>query len=297
MSPSPTYPESVGIGLLQGVTELFPVSSLGHSILIPALIGGRTGRDLDVTADGSPYLAVLVGLHLATALALVVYFRRDWVRIVRGLAGSVARREIATPEQKLGWLLVVSTLPVGAAGLALDHLLRDALGKPTPAAVFLTLNGLVLYGAERLRRGGPGRRRAADHPAADSDRRLARLTFRQGAWIGSAQILALLPGVSRSGTTMSAGILRGLHHEDAARFSFLLATPVILAASALKLPELLSPANTAVRGPLLAGSLAAFAAGYVSVRFLTRYFETRSLTPFAVYCALAGLGSLVALHA
>ncbi|MFI1523899.1 undecaprenyl-diphosphate phosphatase [Kitasatospora cineracea] len=296
MSPSLTYPESIGIGLLQGVTELFPVSSLGHAILIPALIGGRTQHDLDVTADGSPYLAVLVGLHLATALALVVYFRRDWIRIVGGLFSSLTRREIATPEQKLAWLLVLSTIPVGIAGLALDHLLRDALGKPNPAAFFLALNGLVLYTAERLKRGGTGRRRAGDGPAADSDRRLARLTFRQGAWIGSAQILALLPGISRSGTTMSAGVLRGLNHEDAARFSFLLATPVILAASALKRPELLSPANAPVRGPLLAGSLAAFLAGYVSVRFLTKYFETRSLTPFAAYCTLAGLGCLVYLN-
>jgi len=291
-----TYPESIGVGLLQGVTELFPVSSLGHAILIPALIGGKTQADLDVTADGSPYLAVLVGLHLATALALVVFFRREWIRIGRGLFTSLVRREIATPDQKLAWLLVVSTIPVGIAGLALDHLLRDALGKPTPAALFLALNGLVLYGAERLKRGGNGRRRAGEDPSLDSDQRLARLTFRQGAWIGAAQILALFPGISRSGTTMSAGVLRGLGHEDAARFSFLLATPVILAASALKLPELLAPANAAVRGPLLAGSLAAFVAGYVSVRFLTKYFETRSLTPFAVYCTLAGVGCLVALN-
>ncbi|KJK55881.1 undecaprenyl-diphosphate phosphatase [Saccharothrix sp. ST-888] len=304
-----TYVESVGVGLLQGVTELFPVSSLGHSILIPALIGGQTQADLDVTADGSPYLAVLVGLHLATALALVVFFRRDWIRIIRGLFSSIRNREVSSPDQKLAWLLVISTIPVGIAGLALDHLLRDALGKPTPAAAFLALNGLVLLGAERLKRGGSGRRRAGQHPAAhasahspdadpalDSDRRIAGLSYRQGAWIGAAQILALFPGISRSGVTMSTGVLRGLGHEDAARFSFLLATPVILAASALKLPELLKPENAAVRGPLLAGSLAAFVAGYVSVRFLTKYFETRSLTPFAVYCTVAGLGCLVWLN-
>ncbi|GAA2265789.1 MULTISPECIES: undecaprenyl-diphosphate phosphatase [Kitasatospora] len=299
-----TYLESVGVGLLQGVTELFPVSSLGHSILIPALIGGQTKTDLDVTADGSPYLSVLVGLHLATALALVVFFRRDWIRIIKGLFSSIRNREVASPDQKLAWLLVISTIPVGIAGLALDHLLRDALGKPTPAAIFLALNGLVLLGAERLKRGGTGRRRAgqsAGHapdsdPELESDRRLARLNYRQGAWIGAAQILALLPGISRSGVTMSAGVLRGLGHEDAARFSFLLATPVILAASALKLPELLKPENSAVRGPLLAGSVAAFAAGYVSVRFLTKYFESRSMTPFALYCTLAGLGCLVWLN-
>ncbi|MEV7357404.1 undecaprenyl-diphosphate phosphatase [Kitasatospora sp. NPDC091276] len=298
-----TYPEAIGVGLLQGVTELFPVSSLGHSILLPALIGGKIQRDLDMTAEGSSYLAVLVGLHLATAFALVVFFRKDWVRVIGGFFSSVRRRRVESRDEKLAWLLIISTIPVGVAGLALEKALRNALGKPVPAAVFLALNGLVLLGAERLKRGGTGRRRAghaappAEEPGLDpaiaSDHRLARLSFVQGAWIGAAQILALFPGISRSGVTMSAGILRGLHHEDAARFSFLLATPVILAASVLKVPELFKPENSAVLGPVVAGSIAAFVAGYVSVRFLTKYFETRSLTPFALYCFLAGVGSAV----
>ncbi|MER7584789.1 undecaprenyl-diphosphate phosphatase [Kitasatospora sp. NPDC097691] len=297
-----TYPEAIGVGLLQGVTELFPVSSLGHSILLPALIGGKIQHDLDMTAEGSSYLAALVALHLATALALVVYFWQDWVRVVGGLFTSIRHRRVETRNEKLAWLLILSTIPVGVAGLVLEKALRNALGKPLPAAVFLALNGLVLLGAERLKRGGTGRRRAGhaapvDEPGLDpavaSDHRLTKLGFGQGAWIGAAQILALFPGISRSGVTMSAGILRGLHHEDAARFSFLLATPVILAASVLKVPELFKPENSAVLGPVVAGSVAAFAAGYVSVRFLTKYFETRSLTPFAVYCFLAGLGSAV----
>ncbi|MEU4581326.1 undecaprenyl-diphosphate phosphatase [Kitasatospora aureofaciens] len=297
-----TYPEAIGVGLLQGVTELFPVSSLGHSILLPAVIGGKIQQDLDMTADGSSYLAALVALHLATALALVVFFWRDWVRVVSGLFGSIRHRRVQTRDEKLAWLLIVSTIPVGVAGLVLEKALRHALGKPVPAAVFLALNGLVLLGAERLKRGGSGRRRAGhaapvDEPGLDpavaSDVRLTRLGYGRGAWIGAAQILALFPGISRSGVTMSAGILRGLHHEDAARFSFLLATPVILAASVLKVPELFKPENSGVLGPVAAGSLAAFVAGYVSVRFLTRYFETRSLTPFAVYCFLAGVGSAV----
>ncbi|MGA5817317.1 undecaprenyl-diphosphate phosphatase [Kitasatospora sp. NPDC094028] len=298
-----TYPEAIGVGLLQGVTELFPVSSLGHSILLPALLGGKIQRDLDMTADGSSYLAALVALHLATALALVVFFWRDWVRVVSGLVSSARHRRVRTRDEKLAWLLIISTIPVGIAGLVLEKALRHALGKPVPAAVFLALNGLVLLGAERLKRGGTGRRRAGhaapvdepgiDDPAVASDARLTRLSFGQGAWIGAAQILALFPGVSRSGVTMSAGILRGLHHEDAARFSFLLATPVILAASALKVPELFKPENSDVLGPVAAGSVAAFVAGYVSVRFLTKYFETRSLTPFAIYCFLAGVGSAV----
>ncbi|MET8627181.1 undecaprenyl-diphosphate phosphatase [Kitasatospora sp. NPDC004669] len=297
-----TYPEAIGVGLLQGVTELFPVSSLGHSILLPAVIGGKIQQDLDMTADGSSYLAALVALHLATALALVVFFWRDWVRVISGLISSARHRRVQTRDERLAWLLIISTIPVGVAGLVLEKALRHALGKPVPAAVFLALNGLVLLGAERLKRGGSGRRRAGhtapvDEPGLDpaiaSDARLTKLGFGQGAWIGAAQILALFPGISRSGVTMSAGILRGLHHEDAARFSFLLATPVILAASALKVPELFKPENSAVLGPVAAGSVAAFVAGYISVRFLTKYFETRSLTPFAVYCFLAGVGSAV----
>lgn len=166
--PALSYGEAVGVGLLQGVTELFPVSSLGHSILLPALLGGHWARDLNVTAENSPYLSVLVGLHLATAVALVVYFRRDWARVIGGLISSLRTRRVDTPEQKLAWLLVVGTLPVGVAGLALDHFLRTVLGRPIPVALFLTLNGLVLYTTERLRRGGTGRHRAEPAPPTDT---------------------------------------------------------------------------------------------------------------------------------
>jgi undecaprenyl-diphosphatase len=296
-----TYTEAVGVGLLQGVTELFPVSSLGHSVLLPALLGGHWARDLNISAENSPYLNVLIGLHLATALALIVYFRRDWGRVISGLFSSIRRRRIETVDQKLAWLLIIATIPVGVAGLALDNLFRTTLGKPIPAAAFLALNGIVLYVAERLRRGGNGRRRAGHSPAPGeehlhpdelSDRRIAALSFRQGTMIGAAQILALLPGISRSGVTISAGIFRGLSHEDSARFAFMLATPVIAAAALLKVPSLLGHAGDGIRGQVLAGGVAAFVAGYIAVRFLTRYFETRTLTPFAIYCTLAGLGSL-----
>jgi undecaprenyl-diphosphatase len=296
-----TYPEAVGVGLLQGVTELFPVSSLGHSILVPALLGGHWKRDLNVSADGSPYLNVLIGLHLATALALVVYFRRDWVRVLRGLVGSVRERRIETPEQRLAWLLVAATIPVGVAGLALDHVFRSTLGRPVPTAAFLAVNGVVLYLTEQLRRGGTGRRRAGASVAPEdadvdpeelSDRRISALPFRTAMVIGAAQILALCPGISRSGSTISAGIFKGMNHEDSARFAFLLATPVIGAAALLKVPSLLGPAGDGIRGQLLAGSAAAFVAGYVAVKYLTKYFETRTLVPFAVYCTVAGLGSL-----
>jgi undecaprenyl-diphosphatase len=297
-----TYPEAIGVGLLQGVTELFPVSSLGHSILVPALLGGQWKHDLNVSAEGSPYLNVLIGLHLATALALVVYFRRDWVRVVRGLFTSIRERRIQTVEQRLAWLLIAGTIPVGIAGLALDSVFRTYLGKPIPTAVFLSLNGIVLYLTEQLRRGGTGRRRAGASvapgeedldPEEQSDRRIVKMTLGGAMLIGAAQILALCPGISRSGSTISAGIFRGMNHEDSARFAFLLATPVIGAAALLKVPSLLGPAGDGIRGQVLAGSVAAFVAGYVAVRFLTKYFETRTLTPFAIYCTLAGVGSLI----
>lgn len=288
------YVEAIIVGAFQGVTELFPVSSLGHSILVPALVGGQWAKDLDMTADKSPYLAFLVAVHVATALALLVFFWKDWVAVIGGLITSIKNRKITTSAERLAWLLILATIPVGIAGLALDHALRTALGKPIPAAVFLTINGVVLFVGERLRRKSVSAVPAAAHSEGlnESDERLSRLPIAEGMAIGAAQILALLPGISRSGATMVAGVLRGLSHEDAARFSFLLATPVILAAGALKIPELFGPEGNGIGGQVIAGSIAAFIAAYLAVRFLVRYFETRTLTPFAIYCALAGLGSL-----
>jgi undecaprenyl-diphosphatase len=327
-----TYAEAIVVGLFQGVTELFPVSSLGHSVLIPALIGGRWARDLNVSAHESPYLAFIVGLHVATATALLAYFWRDWLRIARGFGTSLRDRQVATADQRLAWILILATIPVGISGLALEHLFRTVLGKPIPAAIFLTLNGLILFGGERLRRRDPAAAAPSDgaqsgraalaregrtagtaviatavpsgatltsapaKSSADadlaSDRRLARLRFGEAVLIGSAQILALLPGISRSGVTMVAGLLRGLSHEDAARFSFLLATPVILAAGVLKIPDLTGPLGAGIGGQVLAGSVCSGVGAYLSVRFLVRYFQTRTLTPFAIYCTLAGLASL-----
>jgi undecaprenyl-diphosphatase len=288
-----SYVEALLVGAAQGVTELFPVSSLGHSILVPALLGGQWARDLDVSAPKSPYLAFLVGLHVATAAALLVFFWRDWLRVLDGFVSSARHRRIQTANERLAWLLVSATIPVGLAGLFLEKLFRTTLGKPIPAAAFLLINGIVLYAAEVLRR------RAADPVVADDahtgeavDNRLAELPFGRGVLIGSAQILALLPGISRSGITIVAGLWRGLSHEDAARFSFLLATPVILAAGVYKIPELFGPLGAGIGGQVLAGSVASFVCAYLAVRYLTRYFETRTLTPFAIYCALFGAGSL-----
>jgi undecaprenyl-diphosphatase len=280
-----SYIEAVVVGAFQGVTELFPVSSLGHSVLVPALVGGQWARDLDVSAPESPYLAFIVGLHVATAAALLVFFWRDWVRIVGGFFTSIRHRRIASPDERLAWLIILGTIPVGICGLLLEHLFRTVLGKPIPAAAFLIANGAVLYAGEVLRR------RANALP----DDQITKMPLGRGLLIGSAQVLALLPGISRSGVTMVAGLLRGLSHEDAARFSFYLATPVILAAGALKIPDLFGPLGAGIGGQVLAGSVASFVAAYLAVRFLTRYFHTRTLTPFAIYCALAGAISLAIL--
>lgn len=300
MSAHLTYIEAVVVGAFQGVTELFPVSSLGHAVLVPAVVGGRWARDLSVSAPESPYLAFIVGLHVATAAALLVFFWRDWLRIVAGFASSLRYRRIQTPDERLAWLIVGATIPVGLAGLALERTFRTTLGKPVPAAIFLLLNGIALYAGEVLRRRvapAADHGQTAGHEVAHTgeavDNRLAQLPLRRGILIGAAQILALLPGISRSGITMVAGLWRGLSHEDAARFSFLLATPIILAAGVYKIPELFGPRAAGIGGQVLAGSIASFVCAYLAVRFLTRYFQTRTLTPFAIYCALAGGASLV----
>jgi undecaprenyl-diphosphatase len=297
--PHLSYLEALVVGAFQGVTELFPVSSLGHSVLIPALVGGQWAKDLNVSTPESPYLAFIVGLHVATAAALLVFFRRDWVAVVGGMYSSVRHRRVRTSAERLAWLIVLATIPVGVCGLALEHLFRTTLGKPLPAAIFLAVNGLVLYAGERLRRrstpapASTGASETSETSAGltDSDERLAEMSMTQGVVIGSAQVLALLPGISRSGATMVAGLLRGLSHEDAARFSFLLATPVILAAGLLKIPDLFGPLGAGIGGQVLAGSAASFVSAYLAVRFLVRYFETKSLVPFAIYCFVAGVGS------
>jgi undecaprenyl-diphosphatase len=317
-----SYFQAIVIGLLQGVTELFPVSSLGHSVLLPALLGW-TGILKDQAAQESPFLAFLVGLHVATALALLWFFRDEWARIISGLVRSLQTRRIETSDERLGWLLVVATIPAGLVGVVFEHELRTLFAKPLAAAIFLTINGVILLAGERLRRAtgigdlerrldprrleaiargerqhdrlvdtGDGMAALQPQAAPATPRRaraLATLSFPEATLIGAAQILAFFAGISRSGVTMVAGLARGLDHEDAARFAFLLATPIILAAGVYKLPDFLGPNGNGVRGQVLVGSLVAAVAAYVSVRFLIRWFETRTLTPFAIYCLVAGI--------
>ncbi len=291
-----SYLQAIVIGILQGVTELFPISSLGHSVLVPELLGWHS-LVAGQSSDESFYLAFLVGLHVATAIALIVFFWRDWVEIVRGFVTSIAHRRIETPSQRMAWLLVLGTIPVGIVGLVFEHNLRTVFAKPTAAAIFLTLNGLILFAGERLRRRAATRELVEEHahhedPGHDVGRDLDTLELQEGVFVGSAQILALFAGISRSGVTMVAGLLRGLDHEDAARLSFMLATPVILAAGFYKLPDLLGPNGDHVRGQVLVGSVCAGIAAYLSVRFLTRYFATRTLTPFAVYSVVFGVAMI-----
>jgi undecaprenyl-diphosphatase len=352
--PHMTYLEAAVVGLIQGVTELFPVSSLGHNVLIPALVGGSWATDLNVAAAESPYLAFIVGLHVATAIALMIYFWRDWVRIIGGFFSSIRDREVKTVDQKMAWMIILATIPVGLVGLAFEHEFRVLFGKPIRAAIFLVINGLILYAGERFRtrkslaadaeiaaeadladaRMAPGRTapavttasaRTASPTAASgtaaprsavpgaamhasgqraarqleaargvqADTRLVAIGYWQGLVIGSAQILALLAGISRDGVTMVGGMFRGLSRQDAARFSFLLATPVILAAGVLKLGDLTGHLGNGIHGQVLVGSILSGVGAYVSVRFLMKYFTTRTLTPFAIYCVVVGLGSII----
>lgn len=271
------------LGLLQGVSELFPVSSLGHSVILPRLAGWH------IHQNDKFFIAFLVATHLATAIVLLFFFWRDWVRIVRGLGRSLRDRGIAPDDAdaKLGWLLVVGTIPAGILGLLLDNKLRSVFASAQSAAIFLCLNGFLLYGAELLRRRAP-------QAEKDDDTRIARqVSWNNAFFVGAAQAIALIPGFSRSGATIGGGLLVGLSHKDAARFAFLLATPIIGAAAALKLPELAGKEGNGVRGPALVGALCAAVTAYLAIRFLMKYFETKTLTPFAIYCAAAGAAAAI----
>ncbi len=331
-----SYLQAIVIALIQGVTELFPVSSLGHSVLVPAWIGGSwqtlVTQSSEPHSESSFYLAFLVALHVATALALLWFFRADWIRIVTGFfrsaKRSISERHLTATDQdeRLAWLIVITTIPVGITGLALEHVFRTALAKPVAASAFLFLNGLILLVGDRFARRqraaerAARRRRAAEGAAlgteesqgfgpeftasgarsasdvADafaSDARISGLPYTDGLRIGILQIFALFAGISRSGITMVGGLWRGLGYEDAARFAFLLATPVILAAGVLKMPTLFGKAGDHIHGQVIVGMLVCGVAAYFSVRYLVKYFETRTLLPFALYCLVAGAVSFI----
>lgn len=330
-----SYLQAIVIALVQGVTELFPVSSLGHSVIVPAWFGGSWNtlvtQSAAANSESSFYLAFIVALHVSTALALLWFFRADWIRIIGGFIRS-ARRSLNNrrfsargSDERLAWLIVIATIPVGLTGLALEHTFRTIFAKPLAASIFLIVNGLILLAGDRARRrtetpataaGRPQRHLmpiaggSSDAPAVAldptrrgprsaedlaeayaSDAHISRLPYRDGLSVGLLQILALLPGISRSGVTMVGGLWRGLDHEDAARFAFLLATPPILAAGLLKLPTLFGHAAAHIHGQIAVGMVITGVTAYLSVRYLVRYFRTRTLLPFATYCLLLGAAS------
>ncbi len=286
-----TYLEAAVVGLVQGVSEMFPVSSLGHNVLIPAIIGGSWAQDLNVSATESPYLAFIVGLHVATAIALLIYFWRDWIRI-RVIFGKPIIAGIFLAVN--GVILIAGERYRSRASRAAD---AAVAAERDPGLVPARERELVAAGrspaGSHARAGGRALRQQEQAEAIQADRRLALMTYPQTVVVGSAQILALLAGISRDGVTMVAGMARGLSREDAARFAFLLATPVILAAGALKIPDLLGPLGNGIRGQILLGSVLSGVGAYLSVRFLLRYLRTRTLTPFGVYCLIAGVASVL----
>jgi undecaprenyl-diphosphatase len=276
-----SYLQAIILGLVQGIAEPFPISSLGHGVVLPQLFGWNIHQNDDY------FLAFLVATHCATAIVLFFFFFDDWMRIFHGLGRSLRDREIgaADSDARLGWVIIMGTIPAGLLGLLLEHPLRTLFASAQTAAAFLIVNGILLLLFERLRRRPP----RPDDYLGDSDPRIAKMSFKQALAIGGAQAAALIPGISRSGITMGGGLLTGLSNEDAARYAFLLATPIIGAAGVLKLPELMGSAGAGVRGQALVGALAAALTTYLAVKFLLKYFETNRLTPFGIYCIGMGL--------
>lgn len=303
--------QAIVIGLIQGFGELFPVSSLGHTVLIPSWIGGTWATLVrQESSPESPYLAFVVGLHLATAVALLVFYIREWVRLIVGFVTSIVQRRVVTDEERLAWFIVIATVPVGALGVIFEHEFRVLFAKPLAAALFLMANGMILGAGEFYRRRNQAqaaRSQVTDLQAANRPRfrdrivpmdeaaehELARVGVASSAVIGASQALALLAGISREGVAMVGGLFRGLNNENAMRFAFLLSTPVIFAAGALKVPDLLGPLGDGTRAQVVVGSLAAVIASFAAILFLARWFKTRTLTPFAVYCLVFGFASVL----
>jgi undecaprenyl-diphosphatase len=288
-----SYFQAVVLGLLQGATELFPISSLGHTVLFPTLFGWNELVKAQSQSE-SFWLAFVVMLHVGSAIGLLIYYRRDWVQIIGAFFATLPKRRAETPTERLAWLIVIASIPAGLIGLALEHQLRTLTAKPEIAAIFLMVNGLLLLGAERYRKRAEVRELALREGAkVDGGRQLATLEYREALVVGAAQSTALVAGISRDGVTMGAGLARGLDHSDAARYAFLLATPIILAAGLFKLPDLLGHLGNGIRGQALVACAVAAVTAVLTVRFLVGYFKTKTLAPFAVYCLLFGLAMVI----
>ena len=285
--------QAIVLGALQGVTELFPISSLGHTVIFPNLFGWHNIVVWQSQPE-SPWLALVVMLHVGSAVGLLIYFWRDWIALIKAFFATVAKRRIETSTERLAWLVIVATIPVGILGLVLEHPVRVALAKPLAASIFLVVNGAILLSAERVRRRTEVRELAVREGAKeDGARRLDTLEYREAAVIGLAQSTALVAGISRDGMCMTAGLARGLDNADAARFGFLLATPPILLAGLLKFSDLTGPHGNGIRGAAVVAAVVAAVTAVFTVHFLTRYFKTRTLTPFGIYCVIFGLAMVI----
>jgi undecaprenyl-diphosphatase len=284
-----TWFQAAVLGVLQGVTELFPISSLGHTVLFPTLFGWHNLVRVQSRPE-SFWLAFVVMLHVGSAVGLLIYFWRDWVAIIKGFFRTLRTRKVETPTEHLAWLIIAASIPTGILGLLLEHPVRVALAKPTAAAVFLVINGVILIGAERLRKRGA---LAAPGTQGGRARPLDTLTYKEATGIGFVQSTALIAGISRDGVCMTAGLLRGLSNEDAARYAFLLATPIILAAGLFKLSDLTGPLGAGIRGQAVLAAVCAAIAAIFAVHFLMRYFRTRNLVPFGIYCIVFGLAMVI----
>jgi undecaprenyl-diphosphatase len=281
--------QAIVLGVLQGVSELFPISSLGHTVLFPTLFRWHNVVVWQSQPE-SPWLAFVVMLHVGSAIGLVIYFWRDWIAIIGAFFTTLGKRRIETPTERLAWLIICATIPVGILGLVLERVVREALAKPLSAAIFLIVNGCVLIYAERYRRRAEVRELATREGLNDEgSRRLESMEFREAGVIGAVQTTALIAGISRDGVVMTAGLARGLDNSDAARFGFLLATPPILAAGILKIGDLTGPNGDGVRGAAFIAAIFAAVTAVITVHFLTRYFEKGNLRPFGIYCIVFGI--------
>jgi undecaprenyl-diphosphatase len=288
-NPVSTF-QAIVLGVLQGITELFPISSLGHTVLFPTLFGWNTLVKSQSQTE-SFWLAFVVMLHVGSAIGLLLYFWRDWIAIIVAFFRTLGKRRVDTPTERLAWLIIVASIPTGILGILLEHPVRVALAKPEAAAIFLVVTGGILLAAERFRRRAEVRELAIREGAKpDGARRLDTLEYREAGVIGVAQSSALIAGISRDGVCMTSGLVRGLDNSDAARFAFLLATPIILAAGIFKFSDLTGRlGDHGVRGAAVIAAVCAAIAGIASVHFLTRYFRTRTLKPFGIYCLLFGV--------
>ena len=302
--------QAIVLGVLQGISELFPISSLGHTVLFPHLFGWDNIVRWQSQPE-SPWLAFVVMLHVGSAVGLLIYFWRTWIALIKGWFVSVGRMirlrrwSVETTDERLAWLIVVASIPVGIMGLLLEHTARVATAKPLVAAIFLIINGFILLGAERLRRRSEVRalaRREGLNP--EGGRELDTLEYREAAVIGSTQTAALIAGISRDGIVMAGGLARGLDNEDAARFGFLLATPIIFAAGLFKVPDLLgrvhlgtgyasAHAASQLRLQAVIAAAAAAIVAVLTVHFLLRYFRRGNLNPFGIYCILFGVAMVI----